>query len=112
MDDLVRWLGVQLDEDQRLAEDALKKTTTTRRRIGGEWVEDTVQPPEWRRSVWGPARVLLEIEAKREVLRLAVRARDYAPTFTSGFAAAMEQALRLYAVAYEGRPGFLEEWRP
>ncbi|MDJ0460600.1 DUF6221 family protein [Streptomyces sp. H27-C3] len=59
-----------------------------------------------------PARVLAEIEAKREVVRLTVRARDYAPTFTSGFGAAMEQALRLFAVVYADHPGYLADWRP
>lgn len=59
-----------------------------------------------------PARVLREIDAKREVLRLAERAHDYHETFLNGFAAAMEGALRLFALAYADRPGYRDEWRP
>ncbi|WP_329215167.1 DUF6221 family protein [Streptomyces sp. NBC_01485] len=59
-----------------------------------------------------PARVLREIDAKREVVRLAERAHDYHETFMNGFAAAMEQALRLFALAYADRPGYQESWRP
>lgn len=59
-----------------------------------------------------PARVLKEIEAKREVVRLYERAYDYAPTFTSGFAAAMEDALLMFALAYADHPDYREEWRP
>jgi hypothetical protein len=59
-----------------------------------------------------PARVLRDIEAKREVVRLAERARDYHETFTDGFAAAMEGALRLFALSFADHPGYREEWRP
>lgn len=112
MDDLVQWLGAQLDEEQREAEAALKRTTTSRRWIGGRWVEEVVQPPEWRRSAWSPARVLREIDAKRDLLRVAKAAHDYHETFTSGFASALEGTLRLFALAYADRPGYREEWRP
>ncbi|MFE6165322.1 DUF6221 family protein [Streptomyces sp. NPDC056486] len=136
MDDLVQWLGEQLDEEQREAEDALKKTTTTRRRIGGRWVEDVVQPPEWRRSAWSPARVLREIDADRRILdlyvtavaeRVALRTRMRALTDKEldefGRLHAQESVLietgrrlapivRLLALPYEDRPGYREEWRP
>ncbi|MFF0183533.1 DUF6221 family protein [Streptomyces sp. NPDC005244] len=59
-----------------------------------------------------PARTLKRIEAQREVIRLAERAHDFAPTFTSGFGAAMEQALRLFVVAYDGHPDYRAVWRP
>jgi hypothetical protein len=112
VDDLVQWLASCLDEDEAAAQDALKRTTTTRRRIGGEWVEDVVQPPEWRRSVWGPARVLREIDAKRDLLRFAEGIHDHHETFTTGVAARLEETLRLFALAYADRPGFQESWRP
>ena len=125
MDDLVEWLRAQLDDDEQEAQDALKRTTTTRRRIGGEWVEDTVQPPEWRRSVWGPARVLREIDAKRQILdqgaywnERAVSEAVDPPKFPQPgldlglLLDAMNPALRLLALPYADRPGYREEWRP
>ncbi|MFJ9887192.1 DUF6221 family protein [Streptomyces sp. NPDC091287] len=59
-----------------------------------------------------PARVLAEVDAKREVLRLASAAHDYYETFMSGFAAEMEKALRLFAVAYADHPDYKNTWRP
>lgn len=137
MEDLVRWLNTQLDEEQQEAEEALRRTTTTRRRIGGQWVEDTVQPPEWRRSVWDPARVLREINAKRSVVELHKPIPDPTPPFrdvdgflcsvcTAGGAMYDQQrgvlftdltvfpcaTLRLLAAVYADRPGYQESWRP
>jgi hypothetical protein len=57
-----------------------------------------------------PARVLADVEAKREVLRLAARAHDYHETFMNGFASAMEGALRLFALAYADHPEYRQEW--
>lgn len=59
-----------------------------------------------------PARVLHDVEAKREVIRLAEAAHDYHETFMSGFAAEMEKALRLFAVSYVDHPEYRDEWRP
>lgn len=117
MDDLVQWLGKQLDDERNAAEDALKKVTTTRRWIGGQWVEDTVQPPEWRRSAWSPARVLREIDAKRQVLALHHRAQPKwcaACDIPAGFPGPPDgcATLRLLALPYADRPGYREEWRP
>ncbi|MFD0053016.1 DUF6221 family protein [Streptomyces sp. NPDC127168] len=120
MDDLVVWLRAQLDEDERGAQDALKRTTTTRRRIGGEWVEDTVQPPEWRRSVWGPERVLREIDAKRRTVDLCAPPlvevtgpEDTERCFTPGEGQPWGvDVLRLLALPYADRPGYRDDWRP
>lgn len=124
MDELVRWLGEQLDEEQHAAEDALKKTTTTRRMIGGQWVEDTAQPPEWRRSSWSPARVLREIDAKRQILedyRVTVNACRYeagrninSPGLATMYAGrdALASVVRLLALPYADRVGYREKWRP
>lgn len=132
MDDLARWLGEQLDEDERIAR-AATDGPWTRWRGGrlhglGDLIHPVLTPgqkPGAKAAIvtaswldadhiaeWDPARVLREIDAKREVLRLATRAHDYHETFMNGFAAAMEQALRLFALAYADRPGFREEWRP
>lgn len=59
-----------------------------------------------------PARVLVELQAKREVLRLAARTHDYHESFMNGFASAMEGALRMFAQAYADHPDYREDWRP
>lgn len=113
--DLVQWLRAQLDEEQAAAEDAQRKTTTTRRRIGGQWVEDKVEPPEWRRSVWDPARVLREIEAKRHALDHYEECARAAKGGVSAYrlaAGAVLMQIAIMALPYADRPGFREEWRP
>jgi hypothetical protein len=103
MDELVEWLRAQLDEDERIARDALRRATTTRRWIGGAWVEDVVQPPEWRRSVWDPARVLREIDAKRRMLVRCQEAMLAANPMPVHFA---KQTVREMALPYSDRPGY------
>lgn len=105
MEDLVLWLGQQLDEEQRAAEEALKKTTTTRRRIGGQWVEDTVQPPEWWRSAWSPARVLREIDSKRRTIIRCEEAMASGNPMLTHFA---KQTVREMALPYRDRAGYAE----
>lgn len=106
MDDLARWLGQQLDVDDRLARAAL----------GSEeewwWGPDAESPAERHVAAHGPARVLREIDAKRDLLRFAEGIHDHHETFTTGVAARLEQTLRLFALAYADRPGFREEWAP
>jgi hypothetical protein len=117
VDDLVRWYGAQLDEDERIARGASAEW----RELSGNWVVADgnhrvamVLVAEERAHIvrHDPARVLREIEAKRDLLRLAERAHDYHETFMNGFASALEGTLRLFALAYAGRPGYREEWRP
>jgi hypothetical protein len=134
--DLVQFLRDRLDEEQREAEAALKRTTTTRRMIQGQWVEDTVQPPEWRRSAWSPARVLAEVDAKRQVLAAymdAVLVRDQATewalnkspivvdpgsetferwSLARDAALVLDPVIRLLAVPYADHPDYRDEWRP
>lgn len=124
MDDLVQWLGQQYDEEQHAAEEALKRTTTTRRMIGGEWVEDTVQPPEWRRSAWSPTRVLSEINAKRQLLDEHQDVNDGSCGTcvagqwgypTHGGSSPQDypcRTLRLLAEPYLEHPDFPEAYRP
>lgn len=115
MDELVRWLGEQLDADAapiampNWHEPYCMDPNVEDGRCfycGGEEdptkVTYQARSPEW----------LHEVEAKRELLRLAVRAHDYHETFMSGFAAELERVLRMFALAYKDRPGYLEKWRP
>lgn len=121
--ELVDFLRARLDEDEALAREAPE----------GPWhignAVDPTQPcgvytfPGARLVADGlnwlvaehiarqhPARVLAEVEAKREVVRLAERAHDYHETFVNGFAAALEGALRLFARAYRAHPDFDPAW--
>ncbi|NUS79179.1 MAG: hypothetical protein HOV70_23675 [Streptomyces sp.] len=130
MDDLVVWLRAQLDEDERTAQAAL----------GGPWavVDDdgahgwsvgvaphnpavgVARVPDAERAEatarhiaeHDPARVLREIDAKRDLLRFAEGVHDHHETFTAGVAARLEMTLRLFAVPYADRPGYRDEWRP
>ncbi|MEU9400573.1 DUF6221 family protein [Streptomyces sp. NPDC048242] len=129
MDDLVQWLPAQLDEEERIARAAAEEThpewspgdkNLSSQVSTAEYGDPVVVGPwdylDWdvrqHIAVHDPARVLREIEAKRELLRLAERARDYPETFMNGFASAAEQVLRRFALAYADRPGYREEWRP
>lgn len=99
MDDLVEFLRAELDNDAEEAHEALKRTTTTRRWVQGEWVEDTLQPPEWRRSVWPPARVLREIDAKRHTL---VRCEEALLSGNEMLVHFAQETLREMALPYQG----------
>lgn len=105
--DLVQFLRDRLDEDQRLANGATWAPESDWETLGNldsglaRWI-----------ARHDPARVLAEVEAKREVVRLAERAHDYHETFMNGFAAAMEHALRLFALPYADHPEYRDEWRP
>ena len=131
MDDLIAFLCAQLDEDERIARaatqgpwlvdcethaEAIIAGDGTSVIAGGRWGDEASAFESTEDALHiaahDPARVLREVEAKREVVRLAERAHDYHETFLNGFAAAMEQALRLFALAYADRPGYREEWRP
>ena len=128
MDELVRWLGEQLDKDERIAQGAdpgpWKNNSLGRHdqsviKLGPPTSTSLIQFDGSRAAANGthvarhdPARVLRDIEAKREVVRLAERAHDYHETFMNGFAAALEGTLRLFALAYADRPGYRRDWRP
>jgi hypothetical protein len=115
--ELVEWLRAQLDEDERVAREALHRQATTRRMIGRRMIEETIQPiAAWRTSVWPPARVLAEVDAKRRILDQCAGLADmgfvgsaWTPGDMSELAA---QALSLLALPYADRPGYRDEWRP
>jgi hypothetical protein len=121
MDELVRWLGEQLDEDERVARGC----------SGMEWREHPKNwvsaPPLGRVGLvihdgdrghivrHDPARVLREIEADRELLRqyAEVAANEVGDVeYAHGWANALGLAVRLRASKYGDRPGYLEEWAP
>ncbi len=97
-----------LDEDEQAARVALNRTTTTRRMIRGQWMEDTVQPPEWRRSAWSPTRVLAEVAAKRKrlaELSVAIEAGHDSYDLASTL-------LPYELLPYADHAGYNEAWRP
>jgi hypothetical protein len=121
--DLVAFLRARLDEDEQVARTAEAETSAV-------WTaySESVDEEGGGAVATGsygyfgdqrhhiarhdPARVLAEVDAKRDVIRLAERAHDYHATFVSGFAAAMEDALRKFALAYADHPDYKPEWAP
>lgn len=118
MDDLVTWLRAQLDEDERVAREALA------------WRDDRMTDHEYAWSLTSrlngrpkrhhvipgaptPARVLAEVAAKRRLLQqfelraAAVRGIDGVQT-----GGVWDDMLRLLALPYADGPGYREEWRP
>lgn len=119
MDDLVQWLGAQLDDDERLVRDQLcvncgNPTAPLESPLGvtgytheGGW--------EGRRCpgrlvgaerVQNPARVLRETDAKRRIVDRYAWLREHGDTGGTAW------VLPLLALPYADRPGYREEWRP
>lgn len=114
VEDLVQWLRAQLDEDER----------TARACPGdGEWEARDIAvygadlSPEVRAhmAAHDPARVLREIDAKRQLLdryeelRAASKEEGLIGDVTEEY---QDFLLRMLAVPYSDRPGFREEWAP
>jgi hypothetical protein len=95
-EDLARWIGEQLDEDENEA-----------RRL---YPSDTA------------VRLLREVEAKRRLLDEFSRTgavpdtpeRRASPTWKGdfGYLHGLARAVHLLAEVYDSRPGYREEWRP
>jgi hypothetical protein len=54
---------------------------------------------------WDPARVLAEVDAKRQILDLATDVTEMSHDTA-------DTMIRLLALPYADRPGYREEWRP
>lgn len=153
MDDLAQWLGEQYDEDERIAraaggdawrrQDHPSDTVAVYDAQGEPVVYDEGWPTVEQQAhivEWDPARVLREIDAKRELLAdvlsephfrsaddhwntcPAVVDEDGVPVCLDesrapgpcdcGRDARVGRRLRLLALPYVDRPGFREGWRP
>ena len=124
MEELVRWLHVQLDEDERVAKEAGRRSLewSLARPLDDAELGDAhwLRPPELKHvERHDPARVLREIDAKRQVLRdleqaelsLAAAAPGTPPhDLMTGAVNMLRRVARLGAVVYEDRPGFRPEW--
>ncbi|HEY8985725.1 MAG TPA: DUF6221 family protein [Streptomyces sp.] len=137
MDDLVVWLRAQLDEDERIARaacwDEQSDVWTARppqasyeRYTVVDYCDDgvvAVTPENADAEGVGPhiaehdpARVLREVDAKRELLKIH---RPYVPEAdqaclgcAGGIMFSSCPVICLLALPYADRPGFREEWRP
>ncbi|MGQ5576738.1 DUF6221 family protein [Streptomyces sp. ECR3.8] len=137
MDELVRWLGVQLDEDERISRaatpgpwrdeggyvtdvgpDGLPRVQVTDHGTqDGEPEEDDPQGRADSAHIarHDPARVLREIDAKRQLLaryeelRAASKEQGLIGDVTEEY---QDFLLRLLALPYADRPGYKESWRP
>lgn len=131
-DDLVRWLGEQFDEDERIARGATDGPWT--RWQGGrlQGLGDLIHPvltpgqkPGAKAAIvtaswldadhiaeWDPARVLHEIEAKRRIVdhmaRMLAAAVGDSEVDHYGALDAAEQTLLWFARPYAERPGYAE----
>jgi hypothetical protein len=144
VEDLVQWLRVQLDADDRIA----RRAGDSFRQIGETGVivaTEGDRAEECASANWAgiaehivthdPARVLREVDAKRQVIakyatavdrmkelgsqieRLKADGRDtLMPEMDRATAIhrrdVLAEVLRLHALTYVDRPGYREEWRP
>ncbi|MBQ0974538.1 hypothetical protein KBZ00_25920 [Streptomyces sp. RK31] len=125
MDELVRWLRAQLDEDERTARatewdgsgnkldwELMASATID---VGGDefYVGDRTIANHM--MAWDPARVLREIDAKRQSLAHYARIREHTKRGDEAYVlaeGAVAKQIQIMATAYDHRPGHREEWRP
>jgi hypothetical protein len=118
MNDLVRFLRAQLDDDERVA----RETTDHLADVWG-WVElayDGIDADVAFHDRFDPARVLAEVDAKRRILDLhdamVAGVEAAAGTVLAGASkvrlGAYLNAVKCLALPYAGRPGYRDEWRP
>ncbi|MGC4918665.1 DUF6221 family protein [Streptomyces albogriseolus] len=140
MDDLVRWLGVQLDEDERTARRAADYDDGAAHDVHGppgtwacmdeaEWFGPSyrggviaprignVNAPELGAHIvrHDPARVLREIDAKRQALDHYARIREHTKRGDEAYVlaeGAVAKQIQIMATAYDHRPGYRDDWRP
>ena len=129
MDDLVTWLGAQLDEDERVAKQAtpgpwsvdLASGMVSGRLEGQRSVVGTTHFSRWDRAFiceFNPARVLAEVEAKRAILAeygaaLDRKRRHPDDLAVAGDLLAVVRIIRHHlALPYRDRPGYRPEWAP
>jgi len=134
MDELVRWLGEQLDADAARAQAAppgpwvLADNGSIVAADGSRVVSSVGGALEGQVSRWpegptvdhvlgqDPARVLAEIDAKRRILAIHRRYVPESGQACLGCSGGIEweacPVVRLLALPYASRPGFRESWRP
>lgn len=131
--DLVGWLRAQLDEDEAKARDAggqwhfaiLRGSPSV---VAAEYVAVEEYDRDWPAVVassvssddaqrmmhiaaWDPARVLVEVEAKRRIVD-SFAASQEPLTARTAEKAVVRMVLKLMALPYADRPGYRDQWRP
>lgn len=113
MDDLVQFLSDRLNDDEQTA-----------RAAGDGWYgyepeqQIAFVPPEDSRHIarHDPARVLRDIEAKRQLLdryaEVASNDIDEPYEYAYGWANGLGAAVRLLALPYADHPDYRDDWRP
>ncbi|MFE9936331.1 DUF6221 family protein [Streptomyces hirsutus] len=138
MDDLVQWLLAQLDADRRDAEARCgifpspgvrdDGAVALHVRPGGnmaitwyrnpaEGWDDMAKLRNWAdtENGWTQERVLREIDAKRRAIDHYLAIRQHAVQGEEPYVlaeGAVAKQIQIMAMAYAGRPGYLEKWRP
>jgi hypothetical protein len=116
VDALIAFLRARLDEDERVARTADEAWDPD----DYEW-QDLDEGPRRHIGRHDPARVLAEVDAKRETLtfcehlletKRAQEAADELSEYSLGRAQAGGHMLRLLALPYASHPDYREEWRP
>ncbi|MGI5135860.1 DUF6221 family protein [Streptomyces sp. CA-106110] len=128
MDDLIQWMRVQLDEDERFARAATEGPWFLRDesiigadgtevvaggRLGGEASVFESTADALHIVVHDPVRVLREVDAKRRLLyEFDRRANHVRRTELPATGGVWDDLLRMLALPYVDRPGYRDEWRP
>jgi hypothetical protein len=112
MDDLVAFLNARLDEDEARARATLRPGGPLWSEVGyGERIPEMAHIE--RHS---PARVLRDVEAKRAIVRLAAKVREWtdgSAGATAGYAAAVVgDTLCALAAIDSDHPDYRPEWKP
>jgi hypothetical protein len=100
MTDLVTWMRAQLDAEEWLF---------------GHWPGDVAtkvgSPDGINIARWDSTRGLAEAAAKRQLLDWFERTADWASD-NNMWNYEGDEALKILALPYADRPGYLDEWRP
>ena len=111
MDDLVQFLRARLDEDEARARRAIDGPRTA-----FVSADEDIEPLLFDEDgvFVLPARVLREVDAKRQILEECEDAdrRSNWPDFDGGVFSGLDTAVQHLALPYADHPDYREEWRP
>ncbi len=110
MNDVIEFVRARLDDEVRIA-DAAAEAFLHGDRIG---IDPYTMHPSVRMHVysWTPARVLREVESKRNVLALLAPPVDPYELKPPCCEQTLELVVRRMATAWDSHPAYDEAWRP
>ena len=120
--DLATWLLAQVQADADVINAAVRRTNAWSR-LDVPWLKVKRTQPELRKAdetllaVWDPDRLLAECDTKRRIIETyqgAVFTQECHPEYegNNGYVQALCDVLRLMAVVYKDRPGYVAEGAP